>query len=181
MSISSPPSLLLTTSAPITSREQTFDPWPKWALVPEFFAPGTRDTFSPGWWLQPGLKVPAQRLLRQTDVTWTISPGWSHQPGLKVYFYSRLVAPTGSKGLLSGRGCARGWKVTFSPGWSHQPGLNILPLYIGRLLLPPRARAQHILKLTALVFLLPPSLHCSSIHYSIPPSISSIPPSILQL
>ena len=40
-----------------TSREQTFDPRPKWALVPAFFAPGTRDTFSPGWWLQPGVKV----------------------------------------------------------------------------------------------------------------------------
>ena len=66
---------------PCTSREQTFDPRPKWALVPEFFAPGTRDTFS---------------------------PGWSHQPGLKLDFYSRLVAPTGSKGLLPGRGCARG-------------------------------------------------------------------------
>ena len=47
------------------SREQTFDPRQKWALVPAFFAPGTRDTFSPGWWLQLGLKVPAQRLLRQ--------------------------------------------------------------------------------------------------------------------
>ena len=85
-----------------TSREQTFDPRPKWALVPEFFAPGTRNTFS---------------------------PGWSHQPGLKVYFYSRLVDPTGSKILLRGRGCARGWKVTFSPGWIHQPGLKV-PLYI---------------------------------------------------
>ena len=88
----------------------------------------------------------------------TFSPGWSHQPGLKIYFYSRLGAPTGSKGLLPGRGCARGWKVTFSPGWSHQPGLKVPPLYPGRLLLPPRARAQHILKLTALVFLLPPSI-----------------------
>ena len=96
-----------------TSREHIFDHRPKWALVLAFFTPGTRDTFSPGWWHQPRLKVP--------------------------------------------------------------------PLYPGRLLLPPRARAQHILKLTALVFLLPPSLHCSSIHYSIPPSISSIPPSILQL
>ena len=42
-----------------TSREQIFDPRPKWTLVPEFFAPGTRNTFSPGWCLQPGLKVPA--------------------------------------------------------------------------------------------------------------------------
>ena len=40
-----------------TSREQTFDPRPKWALVPGFFAPGTRDTFSPGWWIQLGVKV----------------------------------------------------------------------------------------------------------------------------
>ena len=31
----------------------------KWALVLEFFAPGTKNTFSPGWWLQPGLKIPA--------------------------------------------------------------------------------------------------------------------------
>ena len=43
----------------ITSREQAFDPRPKWALVPEFFAPGIRNTFSPGWCLQPGLKVRA--------------------------------------------------------------------------------------------------------------------------
>ena len=40
-----------------TGREQIFDPRLKWTLVPEFFAPGTRDTFSPGWWLQPGLKI----------------------------------------------------------------------------------------------------------------------------
>ena len=59
-----------------TSREQTFDPRSKWALVPEFFAPGTRNTFSPGWWIQPGLKAPAQRLLRQTEVAGTFSPGW---------------------------------------------------------------------------------------------------------
>ena len=103
---------------------------------PGIFTPGTRDTFSPGWWLQPGLKVPAQQLLRQTEVAGTFSLGWSHQPGLKVYFYFRLVAPTGSKGLLPGRGCTRGWKVTFSPGWSHQPGLKVPPLYPGRLLPP---------------------------------------------
>ena len=42
-----------------TSREQTFDPRLKWALVPEFFAPGTRNAFSPSWCLLPGLKVPA--------------------------------------------------------------------------------------------------------------------------
>ena len=46
----------ITMLAENTSREQTFDPRPKWALVLAFFAPGTRDTFSPGWWLQPGLK-----------------------------------------------------------------------------------------------------------------------------
>jgi len=40
-----------------TSREQTFDPRLKWALVPVFFAPETRETFSPGWSHQPGLKV----------------------------------------------------------------------------------------------------------------------------
>jgi len=43
----------------MASREQTFDPRPKWVLVPVFFAPGTRETFSPGWWIQPVLKVPA--------------------------------------------------------------------------------------------------------------------------
>ena len=63
------PSLLLTLlekrvlvpveKALYTSREQTFHPMLKWALVPAFFAPGTRETFSPGWCLQPGLKVPA--------------------------------------------------------------------------------------------------------------------------
>ena len=42
----------------ITIREQTFDPRPKWALVPAFFAPGIRNTFSPGWSHQPGLKAP---------------------------------------------------------------------------------------------------------------------------
>jgi hypothetical protein len=31
-----------------TSREQTFDPRSKWALVPEFFAPGTRGGSPPG-------------------------------------------------------------------------------------------------------------------------------------
>jgi len=41
---------------------------PNQALVLAFFAPGTRETFSPGWWIQPGLKVPAQRLLRQVVV-----------------------------------------------------------------------------------------------------------------
>ena len=41
---------------------------PNQALVPENIAPGTRETFSPGWWLQPGLKVPAQWLLRQAVV-----------------------------------------------------------------------------------------------------------------
>ena len=98
-----------------TSREHAFDPRLKWALVLEFFVPGTRDTFSPGWWLQPGLKVPVQWLLRQTEVAETFSPGWSHQPGLKVYFYSRLVDPTGSKGLLPGRGCAEVGKLPLVP------------------------------------------------------------------
>jgi len=32
----------------ITSREQTFHPRLKWDLVPAFFTPGTRETFSPG-------------------------------------------------------------------------------------------------------------------------------------
>ena len=70
--------------AACTSREQTFHPMLKWALVPAFFAPGTRETFSPGWCLQPGLKVPAQRLLRSAQWQRTFSPGWRHQSGLKV-------------------------------------------------------------------------------------------------
>ena len=49
----------------LTSRETTFDPARNLALVPVFFVPGTRETFSPGLLLQLGLKVPAQRLLRQ--------------------------------------------------------------------------------------------------------------------
>ena len=56
-----------------------------------------------------------------------------------------------------------GWIHQSSPGWIHQPGLKVPPLYPGRLLLPPRARAQHIFKLTALVFLLP--------SFIVPPSI----------
>ena len=66
-----------------TSREQTFHPMLKWALVPAFFAPGTRETFSPGWCLQPGLKVLAQQLLRSAQ--------W------QVDLYSRLEPPTGTK------------------------------------------------------------------------------------
>ena len=80
-----------------TSREQNFHPMLKWALVPAFFAPGTRETFSPGWYLQPGLKVPAQRLLRSAQWQRTFSPGSRHQPGLKVDLYSRLEPPTGTK------------------------------------------------------------------------------------
>ena len=34
--------------AHVTSRETTFDPARNLALVPVFFAPGTRETFSPG-------------------------------------------------------------------------------------------------------------------------------------
>ena len=53
---------------------------PNQALVLENIAPGTRETFSPGWWLQPRLKVD---------------------------LYSRLVAPTGSKALVPASGVAR--------------------------------------------------------------------------
>ena len=84
-------------SGHFTSREQTFHPRPKWALVPAFFAPGTRETFSPGWCLQSGLKVPAQRLLRSVQWQSTFSPDCRHQPGLKVDLYSRLEPPTGTK------------------------------------------------------------------------------------
>ena len=69
---------------------------PNQALVPENIAPGTRETFS---------------------------PGWSHQLGLKVDLYSWLVAPTRSKAFVPASGVARDWKVTFSPGWIHQLGL----------------------------------------------------------
>ena len=89
-----------------TSGEQTFHPRLKWTLVPAFFASGTRETFSRGWCLQPGLKVPAQRLLRSAQWQVTFSPGWRHQPGLKVDLYSRLEPPTGTKS-----------PPTFSPGW----------------------------------------------------------------
>ena len=44
-------------TTPHTSREQAFDPRLKWALVPEFFASGIRNTFSPGWSHQPGLTI----------------------------------------------------------------------------------------------------------------------------
>ena len=146
---------------------------PNQALVPGNIAPGTRETFSPGWWLQLGLKVPAQRLLRQTEVAGTFSPGRSHQPRLKVDFYSRLVAPTGSKGLLPGHGCAGGWKVTFSPGWSHQQGLKVPP-FISRPS-PSSSMSPSSAPFEAhCTSVLASSLHCSSIH-------SSIPPSILQL
>ena len=57
---------------------------PNQALVPGNIASGTRETFSPGWWLQPGLKVPAQWLLRLAFTQGTFSPGWSYQPGLKI-------------------------------------------------------------------------------------------------
>jgi len=77
--------------------EQTFHPRPKWVLASAFFAPRTRETFSPGWCLQPGLKVTAQRLLRSAQWQGTFSPGWRHQPGLKVDLYSRLEPPTGTK------------------------------------------------------------------------------------
>ena len=46
------------------TREQTLERCPNLALASTFFAPGTREAFSLGWCLQPGLKVPAQRLLR---------------------------------------------------------------------------------------------------------------------
>ena len=70
--------------ASITSREQTFHPRSKWALVPIFFAPGTRETFSPGLQIQPGLKVPSQRLLRQAFTRGDLQ--------------SWLELPTGTKG-----------------------------------------------------------------------------------
>jgi len=38
-----------------TSTQQTFHPMLKWTLVSAFFAPGTKETFNPGWCLQPEL------------------------------------------------------------------------------------------------------------------------------
>ena len=89
-----------------TTREHTLERCPNWALASAFFAPGTREAFSPGWCLQPGLKVPAQRLLRSAQWQGTFSPSWRHQLGLKVDLYSRLEPPTGTKS-----------PPTFSPGW----------------------------------------------------------------
>jgi len=60
-----------------TSRETTFDTLWNLALVSVFFASETRETFSPSWLLQPGLKV---------------------------NFYSQLVPLTGSKSLLPAGG-----------------------------------------------------------------------------
>ena len=93
---------------------------PNQALVSGNNAPGTRETFSPGWWLQPGLKVD---------------------------LYSRLVAPTGSKALVPASGVAQDWKVTFSPGWIHQPGLKVPPINPAGRLLPPRARPRALVKI----------------------------------
>jgi hypothetical protein len=84
-----------------TSREQTFHPRPKWALVPTFFAPGTRDTFSPGWCLQSGLK--------EYLYSWLDPPTGSKGP------------PTGSKGLLSGHASDRGWKETLPTRTKEPP------------------------------------------------------------
>ena len=46
---------------------------------------GTK-TFSPGWYYQPGLKVPAgTKYPCHADDHWagTFSPGWYYEPGLK--------------------------------------------------------------------------------------------------
>src|SRR6185503_15323872 len=47
-----------------------------------------RGDFCPGWWFQPG-----QKAMR------AFCPGWNHQPGQKAPILSRLVSPTGTKGL----------------------------------------------------------------------------------
>ena len=65
--------------AETTGREQIFHPMLKWALVPAFFALGARETFSPGWCLQPGLKVDLYSRLEPPTGTKsppTFSPGW---------------------------------------------------------------------------------------------------------
>ena len=47
-----------------------------------------RGAFCPGWWFQPGQKG-----------TRAFCPGWIHQPGQNAPILSRLVSPTGTKGL----------------------------------------------------------------------------------
>ena len=47
-----------------------------------------RGDFCPGWWFQPGQKA-----------TRAFCPGWIHQPGQNAPILSRLVSPTGTKGL----------------------------------------------------------------------------------
>ena len=40
-----------------------------------------------------------QRLAGPAGGTWAFCPGWNHQPGQKAPILSRLVSPTGTKGL----------------------------------------------------------------------------------
>ena len=62
-----------------TTREQTLERCPNLALASAFFAPGTKEAFSPGWRHQPGLKVDLYSLLEPPTGTKsppTFSPGW---------------------------------------------------------------------------------------------------------
>ena len=63
------------------TREQTLERCPNLALASTFFAPGTKGPFSPGWYYQPGLKVPAQRSSAETKA---FSPGLGYAPGIKI-------------------------------------------------------------------------------------------------
>ena len=66
-------------------------------------------TFTPGWEAHPGVKVGCSFVARQKK---PFTPCACYQPRVKVYFYSRLVTRTESKG-------------TFTPGVCYQPGVKI--------------------------------------------------------
>ena len=57
-------------------------------FVPAAFGPGTIGDFCPGSNGYPG-----------QGGTGAFCPGWNHQPGQKAPLLSRLVSPTGTKGL----------------------------------------------------------------------------------
>ena len=52
----------------------------------------------------------------QIDTERTFGPGSSHEPGPKT-LWSRLVTPTGTKGLSGTRNIAREAQRAFGPGW----------------------------------------------------------------
>ena len=64
-----------------------------------------RGIFSPGWCLQPGLKVPYHCAERSSRWAGTFRPGCRHQPGLKV-----SLVP-GAKNARTRAHFDHGWKV----------------------------------------------------------------------